>query len=341
MSGHDKKTLILRFSAMGDVAMVAPVLENVVKNNSDAKFIVVTSSRYDAFFSHIKNVETICIDTKDKHRGIIGMFNFALFLVKNFRFSKVIDLHSVIRSRVLCLFLTVLGKHVYRLDKMHDVKKEILKSKSSSKELKKTVYRYSETFLRAGYKVDFEETLKKVRRPINSLPSPFTNITDSGKNLIGFAPFAGHKGKICPDSLAEDIIKRLSERENTTVLLFGGSEEERTKCEQWEKVFPDVISTVRKLSLTDEIALISNLDVMISMDSSAQHIASLTGTRAITIWGATQPVMGFLGYGQSYEDVVTLSLDCSPCSVYGNIPCYKETYECLHKITADKVIEKL
>nr|AIA95806.1 CAZy families GT9 protein [uncultured Prevotella sp.] len=43
---------------------------------------------------------------------------------------------------------------------------------------------------------------------------------------------------------------------------------------------------------------------MVSMDSANMHLASLTGTRVLSIWGNTHPYMGFLGYGQSMDDVI-------------------------------------
>ncbi len=42
--------------------------------------------------------------------------------------------------------------------------------------------------------------------------------------------------------------------------------------------------------------------VMVSMDSANQHLASLAGTRVLTLWGATTPACGFMPYGQREED---------------------------------------
>jgi ADP-heptose:LPS heptosyltransferase len=47
-----------------------------------------------------------------------------------------------------------------------------------------------------------------------------------------------------------------------------------------------------KLKLQQELQLISNLDVMLSMDSG-MHIAAMLGVKVITLWGATHPYAGF------------------------------------------------
>ena len=78
-----------------------------------------------------------------------------------------------------------------------------------------------------------------------------------------------------------------------------------------------------------ELALMSHLDVMVSMDSGNMHLASLINTPVVTIWGATHPLAGFMGWNQSEENAVQVDLPCRPCSVYGNKPCSRKDYACL------------
>ena len=85
----------------------------------------------------------------------------------------------------------------------------------------------------------------------------------------------------------------------------------------------------------------SHLDVMISMDSSNMHLASLTDTPVVSIWGATHPFAGFLGWNQKAEDCVQLDLPCRPCSVYGNKPCFRGDYACLNGISSEEILNKL
>ena len=68
----------------------------------------------------------------------------------------------------------------------------------------------------------------------------------------------------------------------------------------------------------------SELELMISMDSANMHLASLVGTRGFGL-GATHYFAGFLGYGQSENDIVEIiDLACRPCSVFfGNKPCFR------------------
>jgi ADP-heptose:LPS heptosyltransferase len=75
---------------------------------------------------------------------------------------------------------------------------------------------------------------------------------------------------------------------------------------KWEQELENVTSLAGKLSLKEELKKISELEVMISMDSANMHLASLVGTRVVSVWGATHYFAGFLGYGQSEKDIVEI-----------------------------------
>ena len=85
----------------------------------------------------------------------------------------------------------------------------------------------------------------------------------------------------------------------------------------------------------------SHLDVMISMDSSNMHLASLTDTPVVSIWGATHPFAGFLGWRQTTDNAIQISLDCRPCSIFGNKPCLRGDYACMQNIAPETIVEKV
>ena len=80
---------------------------------------------------------------------------------------------------------------------------------------------------------------------------------------------------------------------------------------------------------------------MVSMDSANMHLASMFGVPVVSVWGATHPYAGFLGWGQDMSNVIQSDLDCRPCSVFGNKPCYKGTYECMTSIEPELVTKKI
>jgi ADP-heptose:LPS heptosyltransferase len=96
-----------------------------------------------------------------------------------------------------------------------------------------------------------------------------------------------------------------------------------------------------KISMEAELALMSQLDVMLSMDSANMHLASLVNIPVISIWGATHPYAGFKGWNQPIENCVQVDLECRPCSVFGNKKCFRGDYACLVRIEPEQLIKKI
>ncbi|KAA6316472.1 hypothetical protein EZS27_033221, partial [termite gut metagenome] len=158
---------------------------------------------------------------------------------------------------------------------------------------------------------------------------------------IGIAPFAKHKGKIYPLEWQEQVVAHFSKDLRVKVFLFGGGKTEQKILNEWVIKYPSVFSTADKLKMENELILMSWLDVMLSMDSANMHLASLVNVPVVSIWGATHPYAGFMGWNQSVENCVQVDLECRPCSVFGNKKCFRGDYACLFSIKPERIIEKI
>ena len=109
-------------------------------------------------------------------------------------------------------------------------------------------------------------------------------------------PFAKHEGKIYPLDHMENVVAKLSGESKVKIFLFGSGERERDILSVWQERYPHVITLADKRhGFALELALMSHLDVMISMDSANMHLASLVAVPVVSVWGATHPCCGFLG----------------------------------------------
>ena len=161
---------------------------------------------------------------------------------------------------------------------------------------------------------------------------------------IGIEPFAAHEGKIYPLSLMQEVIKKLTRTKPHTILLFGGGDKEIEKLKNIENHFPNQVITIAgKLSFAQELDLISNLDLMLSMDSGNGHLAANYGMPVITLWGVTHPFSGFAPFGQPKENMLLADREAYPLiptSVYGNK--YPTGYEkAITSISSDMVVKKI
>ena len=156
---------------------------------------------------------------------------------------------------------------------------------------------------------------------------------------IGVAPFAAHKGKIYPKEQMEKTLTIISDRHpDARILMFGGGRSEMDTMAAWRERNHRLEIASRVLGGIDkELILMSHLDVMLSMDSSNMHLASLVGTPVVSVWGATHPYAGFMGWGQSESNAVMIDMPCRPCSIYGNKICAKGDYPCLTGITPEQI----
>ena len=87
-----------------------------------------------------------------------------------------------------------------------------------------------------------------------------------------------------------------------------------------EKRRPKLPRSSSKYSLADQMAVMSNIDLMLSMDSANGHIASLFGINVITLWGATHPYVGYAPFGQPEKNSLLPDKKLfprTPVTIYG------------------------
>jgi len=347
-----KRVLVFRFSALGDVAMTIPVLWSFLKKYPDHEIWFVSRPFARDFVAPLPRVHFVPVDLKQKHKGLAGLFLLFRELKKQGSWDAVVDLHSVLRTHVLTFLFRLSGTKVAKIDKGRIEKKNLTRKENKVfKPLPATVERYRQTFYKAGFPFELQEFPGKTLYGKASLSSKSPPWGDLGGQspwgdlggpsfLVGIAPFAKHHWKMWPEEKMKELLKLLDEKQ-VLVILFGGPGEEQKKLEQWVSGFKNRRTFAGKLPMRAELALISQLDVMISMDSANMHIASLAGTRVVSIWGATHPYAGFYGYGQSAEDAVQVDLDCRPCSVFGNKPCHRGDFACMERITPEMIINRV
>ncbi len=329
--------LVFRFSAMGDVAMSAAVIREFRQQHPSVGVVMVSRIAFQPFFASVPGLIFHPIHPKTIHRGIAGLYRlFTELLV--YKPSAIADLHGNIRSRVLSFFFNIYGVITKRIDKGRSEKKALTRPKNKvMKPLRPTTERYADVFRSLGYAFTLSHRSQKHLLP---LPEIAKGLYADGKaKKIGIAPFAKHPYKIYPLHLMEEIVRYLNEKD-VTLLIFGGGDSEKQVAETWQTRYKNVRSLVGRFNLQQELAIISHLDLMLSMDSAGMHLASLMGVRVLSIWGATHPYAGFLGYGQRLEDCIQVDHPARPSSVYGNKPCICDGKDSMDLIDPQLIISR-
>lgn len=335
------RILVLRISAIGDVAMTIPVIYSAAKSNPADTLTVVTQSFLKPIFMNPPaNVEVIGINTRGRERNLNGLLRFTVVLSRQ-NYDMVLDLHDVLRTKVIRTFFKLKGKPVFVFDKARKERARLTQEKNKAfKPLRSVIDRYMDVFVKAG--LNYTETFTSLFQEHPADIKAMEAAVGAKKNKwIGIAPFAKHQGKIYPIEQTEYIVKTLSEQGENTIFLFGGRGGEEIILTHWAHIYPNVVSVVGRYPLDIELILISQLDVLFSMDSANMHFASLVNTPVVSVWGATHPYAGFYGWKQSPDNCIQTGLSCRPCSIFGNKPCIRGDWACMTGISFQVIINRI
>lgn len=336
-----KHILVIRLSAMGDVAMTVPVLRAFSLQYPETKITVVSRPFFAPFFKGIPNVTFFGVDLKQRHKGFIGLLRL-FFDLKNLEIDAVADLHNVLRSKFVRTLFALSGKKVAATDKGRAEKKALTSLTNKLFVPVKSMFeRHVETFEKLGFQISLENPTFPVKTQLSKEILEIAG--EKNQNWIGIAPFAQYESKVYPQDLMQKVIDGLAVNSNHKIFLFGGGDAETQKLNQLQNQHNNVVVIAGKLKFQQELDLISNLDVMLSMDSGNAHIAAMLGGKVITLWGATHPYAGFKPFNQPDGFCITADRNqypLLPTSVYGNKKV--EGYEdVMRSIQPETVIDKI
>ena len=308
--------------------MLVPLMRQVAEQYPDLELTMLSRKQYEPLFSDMpSNVRFFGADLRGRHQRILGLHR----LMQDFDYHKydaVADMHNVMRTQYIRTRMFLAGKRCAHVFKARVQKWLLVRHNYHHKQpLLPMLERYRAVFTELGY---------------HTVPQVVTRPAIERAH-IGIAPFAAHRGKIYPIDRMKKVVQALGKQmaaQGEKVLLFGAGSKEEMILREWEKRYEGVESLAGKHTMDEEIGIISRLRLMLTMDSANMHLASLAGTRVLSIWGATHPYAGFLGYGQSETDCIQRDLPCRPCSIYGNRFCQYRDYRCLH-IEPEEIIERV
>ncbi|RYF89136.1 MAG: glycosyltransferase family 9 protein [Chitinophagaceae bacterium] len=330
--------IVLRFSAMGDVATVVPVVKALLQQHPSLRITLVSNGFFAPLFAGIERCDFFAVATKSQHKGVGGLFKLFQQLKKDKQHFAVADLHNVLRTKLVKFFFTLSGARVASIDKGRaDKKKLTAHNNKVLRQLPTSHARYAKVFAALGFPVNLKDHIKLAANP---LPERVASSVAPGKMLVGVAPFAQHAPKMYPLEKMKTFLQQLQATQPVQLLFFGAPGNEAATLQQWQQEFAGSINIAGAISFAEELQVISNLKMMISMDSANMHLASMYNVPVLSIWGATHPFAGFYGFNQPDENIAQVSLYCRPCSVFGNKPCHRGDHACMHLISTEMLLQK-
>lgn len=335
-----KHILVMRLSAIGDVAMTVPLVLGLRQQYPSLKITMVSRPFLAPLFTAIPEIQFYPIDLDKNHKGIKGLYKLYKEL-SLFNIDAFADLHNVLRSKVLGFYFKLSGTPVISLKKGRAERKKLVSLKP------KTIFPIKPVIERNAdvlEKLNLPISLSRVKLlPRLELSPEIKHITGEKKcTWLGIAPFAAYKTKMYPLDLMEQVIQILLD-ENVSIFLFGGGDKEVQALEKLAFERDKCINIAGRINFAQELNIISNLDIMLSMDSGNGHLAAIYGVPVVTLWGNTHPYAGFKPFRQPEEN--SLGPDLSkypliPTSIYGKkiVNGYEN---CMSSIAPEEVVRKL
>ncbi|MFA5712632.1 MAG: glycosyltransferase family 9 protein [Bacteroidales bacterium] len=329
---------ILRFSALGDVAIAAPLIKGYASANPHLLFTMVSKPHLKALFEGCDNLLFLPVDFKGSYRGLVGLFKLYQNLLSA-RVTHIADLQWNLRGWILYLFSLSSKLRYGVIDKGRGDKRRATRRRGKLlKELPSTMARYEAVLNGLGLmNINFSQS-NQLNGGIEKLP--YSKKNRGAPYRVGIAPFSKHRGKEWPLEKIERVVATLSATGNFAITLFGGAQE-RSRLESIEKSTPTVRVLAGRLSFEEELDEMASLDLMVAMDSANMHFASALGVPVLSIWGATHPYLGFYGFRQHPSMALMEPIECRPCSSYGATPCYRGDWACLENLSHHKVLNRI
>lgn len=321
-----KKILIIRFSSIGDIVLTTPVIRCLKQQLKDSEIHFLTKEQ---FVPIVKANPYI-----DKFHFIKNDLKQILPQLKSENFDFIVDLHKNFRSVFVKLKLRKPSKTYNKLN----IKKWLLVNfKINLLPEIHIVDRYFKAVKILSVKNDgkgldyFIPENEKVN--ISELPSTHQN------GFIGFAIGGKHNTKMFPVEKIISVCKKI----NTPVVLLGGYEDIKTADYIKKSVGDKIYNACGKYSINQSASLVRHAEKIITNDTGLMHIAAAFKKNIISIWGNTVPAFGMYPYLPETEKnksviVEVKNLRCRPCSKLGYKKCPKGHFDCMQKITEEKII---
>ncbi len=175
---------------------------------------------------------------------------------------------------------------------------------------------------------------KVAKKKVMSLTKKF------GKKLIGIhAPSLHRSQQWVPERFAEvaDSLVKLYKCH----IVFTGTDEDKNYINHiisMTEKKSSMSNFAGKTNLQEYIALIDKLDLLISVDTSALHIASATSTPTVALFGPTIPMI----WGPSYPKSSVIWKEKSSCVGCRKYACvFKKDFECMRSINVIDVLKQV
>jgi ADP-heptose:LPS heptosyltransferase len=156
----------------------------------------------------------------------------------------------------------------------------------------------------------------------------------SVKPIIGINPGAQHS-YLWPEEHFIQLCRMIFRQRQANLIFFGTKNTEIMVERIRANLGFNTFSVVGRTSLKEFAAMLRKIDLLITIDTGARHIANALGVKSIVFRNGANSVIEFGKYVAT-EEVLYYEVPCSPC---GKSTCPLGTMDCMTQITPEMVMK--
>lgn len=165
-------------------------------------------------------------------------------------------------------------------------------------------------------------------------------MTGARRPWIGLHASGGRESKQWHLDRFAETGRRLAEATGGTIVLTGGPADQPLVAEVAKALAGvPLVDSSGTAPLTETVALIAALDLLITGDTGPMHVAGAVNTPVVALFGPSDPRR--YGPRAASERIVRVDLPCSPCGQVRLPPtrCRGKVPDCMDAITVASVVE--
>ena len=321
-----KKIAVLRFSSIGDIVLISPILRALYQANQ-YEIHFVTKRSFAMVNIHNKYVAKQHLFDKDPREILKTLkeesFDFVVDLQKNIRSNRLRRLLQCPTSTFPKLNVKKWMLVNLKLDVMPDVH---------------IVERYFEALQSLEHERD-GAGLDMFVGPENEVSLDEYGLEKEA--YIAVVLGAAHFTKRIPLSILADILGKTEGK----VALIGGPAEAKIG-EELANLYPaKTINFCGRTNLQQSASLIEKSRKVLTADTGMMHIAAAFHKKIFVLWGNTVPQFGMYPYYGHQTNrahfFAVPDLSCRPCSKIGFDSCPKGHFDCMKKQDVNQIVKML
>jgi lipopolysaccharide heptosyltransferase I len=325
-----KNILIVKTSSLGDIIQSFPVLEELKCYFPNCKIDWVVKEKYEKFLrSHPLINTTIAYDKKSLLRSIREL--------RKKKYDILVDLQGNTKSAFITFLAIAKVKLGFGRKSVREFPNLLVTNHKYNISKNQNIQTFYLELIRSYFKIN--RTFKKMA--LNMILTsndrkniPFLNKDSPKQYKIMVAMGSFWENKKVSNNLLVDFIHKIQKSLNTQIYLVFGSEQEKEMCEFFQTKIKE--STIlKKMEIQIWQYVMSKMDLILTVDSAALHLAATTNAITFSIFGPTSAnVFQPLGQHFSYQG------KC-PYNVYFTKQCPHLrkciTGDCMKKINLDEL----